>query len=42
MQTHSTSGFSVIPLVLLLAASGYAWVRLYDVAMAFAQTATGG
>ncbi len=42
MRDHSASGFSIIPLVLLLAASGYAWVRLYDVAMSFARVSTGG
>jgi len=40
MRSQSTSGFSVIPLVLLLAASGVAWLwlshRVLDIARVFA------
>ncbi len=42
MQSHPKSGFSVIPLAMLLAASAFAWVQLYGVATAFARTAVGG
>ncbi len=42
MQSHPKSGFSVIPLAMLLAASAFAWMQLYDVATVFARTAVGG
>ena len=39
MDTRSTSGFSVIPLVILLAGSGWAW--LWHRALEFIQAYTG-
>ncbi len=41
MPSRSSSGFSVIPLMLLLAGSGLAWLWMYDRVMDMARAFTG-